>query len=85
MAWLRLRHFPIHQLIQRDKAHTIILDVDALTTLATGLVRSLHIDGLHQFPKGIGVKRFNPHIFLCSLDEFLNVFALSFLDRKSVV
>lgn len=79
MSWLRSRRCPFHQFIQRDKAQAVILDVDALTALATGLVWGFHIDGLHQFPKGIGVKGFDAHILLRRLDEFLNVFALSFL------
>ncbi|MEY8576663.1 hypothetical protein AALD01_20530, partial [Oscillospiraceae bacterium 21-37] len=37
------RRFPFHQFIQGDKAHAVILDVDALAALAAGLVRGLHI------------------------------------------
>jgi len=53
--------------------------VDALAALAAGLVRGLHIDGLHQFPEGIGVKGLDAHILVRFLDELLNVLVLSFL------
>lgn len=53
--------------------------MDALAALSAGLVRGFHINGLHQFPEGIGGERFNPYILVELLDEFLNILALSFL------
>ena len=40
--------FLFHQFIQRDKAHEIIADTDALTPLSAALVRSADVDRLNQ-------------------------------------
>ena len=69
----------MHQFIQRDKPNSVILDVDILSAFAAGLVRGIHIDGLHKLSQGIGVKLLNIHIFVCSLNELHNILVLSFL------
>ena len=56
---------------------SLILDVDILSALTAGLVRSLYIDRLNQLPEGVGVKRINSHILLRRLDELFNILALS--------
>lgn len=54
--------FPFHQLIQRDKTQSIVLDVDVLYPLAAGLVRCVHIDGRHQFTQSVAVQFLNADI-----------------------
>ena len=53
--------------------------MDALAALTAGLVRCLHIDGLHQLPEGIRVKRFDAYILVRFLDELFNIFVLLLL------
>ena len=44
-----------HQFFQRDKADSIVLDVDVLSAFTAGLVRCFHIDGLNQLSEHIRV------------------------------
>ena len=69
----------LHQLIQRDKTNSVILDVDVLSALPTGLVRGIYIDCLYKLSQSIRIKFFNIHIFVCGLNELLNILVLSFL------
>ena len=46
--------FLLHQFIKRDKANQIILNVDALATLAAALVRRSYIDCLDEAMYNIG-------------------------------
>ena len=73
------RRFFFQKFVQRDKPDAVILDVDVLGALAVDLHRGIHIDCLHQFSQGIGVKLLNAYILVRFLDELLNVFVLSFL------
>ncbi len=73
------RRFFFQKFVQRDESDAVILDVDVLGALAVDLHRGIHIDCLHQFSQGIGVKLLNAYILVRFLDELLNVFVLSFL------
>ena len=48
--------------------------MDVLGALAVDFDRGIHIDCLHQFSQGIGVKLLNAYILVRFLDELLNVF-----------
>ena len=50
-----------------------------LGALAVDFDRGIHIDCLHQFSQGIGVKLLNAHILVRFLDELLNIFVLPLL------
>ncbi len=63
----------------RDKADSVILDVDILSALAAGFVGRFHIDRLYQRSQHTRVDFFNVHAFGCCSDEPFNVFVLSFL------
>ena len=69
----------MYQFIQRDESDPVILDVDVLSALAAGFVRCVHIDCLYKLSEGVRVKFLNVHIFVCGLNELLNIFVLSFL------
>ena len=53
--------------------------MDVLGALAVDFNRSIHINRLHQFSQGIGVKLLDAHILVRFLDELLNIFILSLL------
>ena len=48
MAWRLSRHFFLHQFVDRDNAHKVVRDVDALPALAAAIVRGLDVDGLSK-------------------------------------
>ena len=64
---------------QRDKADTVIFDVDLLSALTAGLVGCFHIDRLYQFSQHTRVDFLDVHVFVCRSDEPFNIFVLSFL------
>ena len=72
-------HFLFHQLIQRDKAYKIILDMDALTALTAALVRRSDVDRLDQIMHGVWRQLFQIRMFLYFLDKQFQVLILLFL------
>ena len=68
-----------HQFFQRDKADTVILDVDVLSALAAGLIRCFHIDGFNQLSQHIWINFLDAYILFSLWNELFNVFNLSFL------
>ena len=74
---LRSRRFLLHLFVQRDKLDTVIFDVYVLSALAGELFLGIYIDCLHKLSQSIRVKFLNIHIFVCSLNELLNIFVLS--------
>ena len=61
--------FLFHQFIQRDKAHEIIADADALTSLAAALVRRTDVDRLDQIMGGIRSQLVQIRILMHLLDK----------------
>lgn len=81
--------FLFYQFIQWDKSDAVILDMDLLLALVTGLVQGIHIDVLHKFlsvhkgqvprcPHTCMLDRKRPPTF--SVDGLLDWYAIFRLD-----
>ena len=71
--------FLFHQFIQRDKAHEIIADTDALATLSAALVRSPDINRLDQIMGCICGQFVQIRILMNLLDKQFQILILLFL------
>ena len=71
--------FLFHQFIQRDKAHEIIKDADALATLSAALVRSPDINRLDQIMGCICGQFVQIRILMNLLDKQFQILILLFL------
>ena len=78
-AWRKSRRFLFFQRTHRDKSHKVIADMDILPPYAAAVIRGLDIDGLHQFPQGIGGQLIQFRVLAYPLDKLLQIFCLSFL------
>ena len=71
--------FLFHQFSHGDKAHKVTGDADALSALPAALVRSFDADAFDKFSQGVGCHFLQILVFICPLDELLQIFDLSFL------
>ncbi len=71
--------FLFHQFIQRDKAHKIITDTDALATLSAALVRSPNVDRRDQIMGCICGQFVQIRILMNLLDKQFQILILLFL------
>ena len=71
--------FLFHQFIQRDKAHKIITDTDALTPLPAALVRSPDINRLDQIMGCISSQFVQIRVLMNLLDKQFQILILLFL------
>ena len=71
--------FLFHQFIQRDKAHEILADADALATLSAAFVRRTDVDRLDQIMGCIGGQFVQIRILMDLLDKQFQILILLFL------
>ena len=64
-------HYLFHQLIQRDKAHIGVSDMDLLPTLAADLVRRSNLECLDQLMHDVGRQPFHIYILLYFLNKLV--------------